>query len=55
MTFLDVERAVESSACSNTALPHSVGSVGVLETKPHAFSANPKVFLAASVLRFQPE
>lgn len=54
MTFADVEREAELSGGSNTVSPHSVGSGGVPETKPDAFSAKPKVFLAASELRFLP-
>ena len=54
MTFADVEQAAGSSACSNTVSPHFVGSGGVPETKPDAFSAKPMVFLAASALRFRP-
>lgn len=54
MIFADVERAAGLSAGSNTVSPHSVGSGDVPETKPDAFSAKPKVFLAASTLRFWP-
>lgn len=54
MTFLDVERAAGPLACNSTVSPHCGGLSDARETKPHAFSANPKAFLAASALQFQP-
>ncbi|AKK00348.1 hypothetical protein AUC61_15865 [Pseudomonas sp. S25] len=53
MVFLIDEKAVVWSAGSSTASPRCVDLGDVQETKPHAFSAKPKVFLAASDLQFQ--
>lgn len=54
MTFADVEQEAGLSGGSNIVSPHSVGPGDIPETKPDAFFAKPKVFLAASALRFRP-
>lgn len=48
MVLLGVERAIEWLAHNSTASPHSGSAYDVPETKPSVFSANTKVFLAAS-------
>lgn len=54
MFFVNDERAAALLASSNTVSNRCVDLSDAQETKPHAFSARPKVFLAASALRFRP-
>ncbi|MBV4532908.1 hypothetical protein HU719_016045 [Pseudomonas sp. SWRI107] len=44
------EKAAAQSTNSNTALPRSVDLGDAQETKPNAFSAKPRVSLAANAL-----
>lgn len=53
MFFVNDERAAAQSANSNTASPHCVDLGDAQKTKPRAFSARSKAFVAASALRFQ--
>ena len=53
MFFVNDERVAARSENSNIASPRYVDPSDAQETKPHAFSARPKVSLAASALQFQ--
>lgn len=52
ISLIDVQ-VTEQLANSNTASRHFAGSCDFLDTKPNAFSANPRASLAASDLRFR--
>lgn len=53
MMFQDVELGADKLVGSSIVSPPSGGSCDIRETKPDAFSAIPKEFLAASDLQFQ--